>query len=56
MTTEIGIPYAFAVEDEDGNLTLRECPECGEKFPETADEYGEQTSQNYAEHYMKAHG
>lgn len=47
------LPYAHQ-EYTDGQL-IRVCPTCGERIPEATDEDGELTTNNYADHYAKAH-
>ena len=44
-----GIPYARA------NAIGVICPACGEQIPESHDRFGEQTTNNYADHYFRHH-
>lgn len=47
------IPYASWVKPD---YKKRECPLCHEQFEEGSDQFGETTTQNYAQHFHAVHG
>lgn len=51
--SEWGIPYAHY--DLDDPQLPRICPVCGERIVEDSDEFGENTTNRYGEHYAEKH-